>query len=49
MHTVLRVEDIQQVRNNNRLYEVQLALTNDNDTQLVSLASWIQKELHGSN
>ncbi|CAF4022156.1 unnamed protein product [Rotaria sp. Silwood2] len=48
MHTVFRVGDIKQMANNNRLWEVQLTLTNDNDPQLAILTEHIQRELIGS-
>ncbi|CAF4300628.1 unnamed protein product, partial [Rotaria magnacalcarata] len=34
MHTVFRVVEMKQTAKNNRLWEVQLAITDDNDPQL---------------
>ncbi|CAF4326493.1 unnamed protein product [Rotaria sp. Silwood2] len=49
MHTVFRVGDIKQTtENNGRLWEVQLTLTDDNDSQLVNLTKHMQEELCGS-
>ncbi|CAF5067800.1 unnamed protein product, partial [Rotaria sp. Silwood1] len=48
MHTVFRVDDIKQAVSNSRLWEVQLALTGDNDPQLASLTQFIQKDIRGS-
>ncbi|CAF5001735.1 unnamed protein product, partial [Rotaria sp. Silwood1] len=48
MHTVFRVDDIKQAVSNNRLWEVQLSLTGDNDPQLAALTQRIKGELCGS-
>ncbi|CAF5117363.1 unnamed protein product [Rotaria sp. Silwood1] len=48
MHTVFRVDDIKQAGSNNRLWEVQLSLTGDNDPQLATLTERIKGELFGS-
>ncbi|CAF1342018.1 unnamed protein product, partial [Rotaria sp. Silwood1] len=48
MHTVFRVDDIQQAVSSNRLWEVQLSLTGDNDPQLATLTERIKGELCGS-
>ncbi|CAF3332840.1 unnamed protein product [Rotaria socialis] len=48
MHTVFRVVDIKQTIENNRLWEVQLAITGDNDPQLAALTDRIKKEITGS-
>lgn len=48
MHTVFRVDDIKQTVDNNRLWEVQLTLTDENDPQLAGLTQNIRHELLGS-
>ncbi|CAF4760475.1 unnamed protein product [Rotaria sp. Silwood1] len=45
---IFRVEDIKQTVNNNRLWEVQLTLTDHKDPQLAALTDRIEGELHGS-
>ncbi|CAF1263165.1 unnamed protein product [Adineta steineri] len=44
MHSVFRVQDIKQMGGNNRLYEVFLTLTADNDPELSRLTDYIGKE-----
>ncbi|CAF1236656.1 unnamed protein product [Adineta steineri] len=44
MHSVFRVQDIKQMGGNNRLYEVILTLTADNDPELSRLTDYIGKE-----
>ncbi|CAF1070498.1 unnamed protein product [Adineta steineri] len=44
MHSVFRVQDIKQIGGNNRLYEVDLVLTADNDPELNRLTEYIRKE-----
>ncbi|CAF1357369.1 unnamed protein product [Adineta steineri] len=47
MHTVFRVGAIQQMDNNNQLYQVELKLTSDDDQQLRLLTDWIREEAAG--
>ncbi|CAF4735130.1 unnamed protein product, partial [Rotaria socialis] len=47
MHTVFRVVEIKQTANNNRLWEVQLNITGDNDQQLSTLTNRIKEEISG--
>ncbi|CAF1295657.1 unnamed protein product [Adineta steineri] len=47
MHTVFRVRDIQQSIRNNRLWEVQLTLTDDNDSELADLTKRMKEEIVG--
>ncbi|CAF3807239.1 unnamed protein product [Adineta steineri] len=47
MHTVFRVGAIEQMDNNNQLYQVELQLTSDDDQQLRLLADQIRKETSG--
>ncbi|CAF4634488.1 unnamed protein product, partial [Rotaria magnacalcarata] len=47
MHTVFRVGEIKQTAENNRLWEVQLAITDDNDPQLSTLTNRIKEEIEG--
>ncbi|CAF1014512.1 unnamed protein product [Adineta steineri] len=44
MHSVFRIQDIKQMDENSRLYEVNLALTSDNDPQLSRLTNYIRQE-----
>ncbi|CAF4232907.1 unnamed protein product, partial [Adineta steineri] len=44
MHSVFRIHDIKQMGGNNRLYEVNLTLTADNDPELSRLTDYIGKE-----
>ncbi|CAF1069324.1 unnamed protein product [Adineta steineri] len=44
MHSVFRIQDIKQMGENNRLYEVNLILTADNDPELSRLSDYIQGE-----
>ncbi|CAM4837505.1 unnamed protein product [Rotaria magnacalcarata] len=48
MHTVFRVGEITQTPSNNRLWEVQLTITDDNDPQLSTLTNRIKEEISGS-
>ncbi|CAF1314499.1 unnamed protein product [Rotaria magnacalcarata] len=45
MHTVFRVVEMKQTAKNNRLWEVQLAITDDNDPQLSTLTNRIKEEI----
>ncbi|CAF1226146.1 unnamed protein product [Adineta steineri] len=44
MHSIFRIQDIKQMGGNNRLYEVNLTLTADNDPELSRLTDYIRKE-----
>ncbi|CAF1158658.1 unnamed protein product [Adineta steineri] len=44
MHSVFRIRDIKQMDGNNRLYEVNLILTADNDPELSRLTDYIRQE-----
>ncbi|CAF1503160.1 unnamed protein product [Adineta steineri] len=44
MHSVFRIHDIKQIGENNRLYEVNLTLTADNDPELSRLTDYIRQE-----
>ncbi|CAF2847410.1 unnamed protein product [Rotaria sp. Silwood2] len=48
MHTVFHVAGIKQTVNNNRLWEVQLTLTDDNDPQLSTLTKRMKEEIGGT-
>ncbi|CAF3804796.1 unnamed protein product [Adineta steineri] len=48
MHTVFRVGTIKQMGNNDRLYQIELQLTADDDKQLQQLAECISKEVVGT-
>ncbi|CAF4410907.1 unnamed protein product, partial [Rotaria magnacalcarata] len=45
MHTVFRVVEMKQTAKNNRLWEVQLTITDDNDPQLSTLTNRIKHEV----
>ncbi|CAF0820791.1 unnamed protein product [Adineta steineri] len=44
LHSVFRIQDIKQMGGNNRLYEVNLTLTADNDPELSRLTDYIRQE-----
>ncbi|CAF4166637.1 unnamed protein product, partial [Adineta steineri] len=44
MHSVFRIQNIKQMGENNRLYEVSLTLTADNDPELSKLTDYIRQE-----
>ncbi|CAF0764157.1 unnamed protein product [Adineta steineri] len=44
MHSVFRIQDIKQMAGNDRLYEVNLVLTADNDPELNRLTDYIREE-----
>ncbi|CAF1117874.1 unnamed protein product [Adineta steineri] len=46
MHSVFRIQDIKQMGENNRLYEVNLTLTTDNDPELNRLTDYIRQKSH---
>ena len=45
MHTVFRIDSIIKINNDNRLWQVDLRQTNDNDPQLNQLTKWIRNEI----
>ncbi|CAF4333312.1 unnamed protein product, partial [Rotaria magnacalcarata] len=45
MHTVFHVVEMKQTAKNNRLWEVQLTITDDNDPQLSTLTNRIKEEI----
>ncbi|CAF1230903.1 unnamed protein product [Rotaria magnacalcarata] len=47
MHTVFRIDNIIQINDNNRLWQVDLIQTNDNDSQLNALTERIRNEIRG--
>ena len=48
MHKIFCIENIQQMKDEKRIYEVQLTLTNDNDPQLTGLTHRMREELTSS-
>ncbi|CAM4897154.1 unnamed protein product [Rotaria socialis] len=49
MHTVFRVGEIKQTAENIRLWEVQLAITDESDSQLAGLTDCIKQEVQGTS
>ena len=49
MHSVFRIRDIKSMGKNDRLYQVDLTLTNDNDPDLRALTDRIGKEIEETN
>ncbi|CAF1586109.1 unnamed protein product [Rotaria magnacalcarata] len=47
MHSVFRVVEMKQTAKNNRLWDVQLTITDDNDPQLSTLTNLIKEEVQG--
>ncbi|CAF1972635.1 unnamed protein product, partial [Rotaria magnacalcarata] len=47
MHTVFRVGEITPPTSNNRLWEVQLTITDESDPQLARLTDCIKEEIDG--
>ncbi|CAF1511534.1 unnamed protein product [Rotaria magnacalcarata] len=47
IHTVFRVDDINQITDNTRQWEVQLTITSENDPQLASVTDHMKKEIQG--
>jgi hypothetical protein len=47
MHTVFRIDEITEIGNNSSLYQVDLALTADDDQELRILTDCIRKEVVG--
>ena len=48
MHSVFRIGKIQQLHTNNRLWQVELTLTDDNDPQLYALTDRLREEMQDS-
>ncbi len=48
MHSVFRVRQVKQIDNNDRLWQVNLTLTGDNDPQLQNLTERMREETKGS-
>ena len=48
IHTVFRIENIQQMKEKKGIYEVQLTLTDDNDPQLTGFTQRMREELTSS-
>lgn len=48
MHTVFRIGEIKGTSENERLWEVQLTLTSDNDPQRAALTKRLKEEIHGN-
>ncbi|UJR20879.1 hypothetical protein I4U23_023988 [Adineta vaga] len=44
MHTVFKIHNLKLTNNTNRLYEVNLTLSNDNDQELYALTNYIRKQ-----
>ena len=44
MHSIFRIEQIKQIKENHRLWQVNLILTSDNDAQLHVLTERIRQE-----
>ena len=49
MHTVFRIRDIKPMGENNRLFQVNLSLTSDNDKDLRALTDRVREEIEGSD
>jgi tetratricopeptide (TPR) repeat protein len=48
MHSVFRIGEVKQIDGNNRLWQVDLTLTSDNDPQLHALTERVRDEIKGS-
>ena len=48
IHTVFRIENIQQMKDKKRIYEVHLTLTDDNNPQLTGFTQRMREELTSS-
>ena len=48
MHSVFRIGQMKQIDENNRLWQVDLTLTGDNDPQLHALTERMREETKGS-
>jgi hypothetical protein len=44
MHSIFRIGQLEQIDKNDRLWQLDLTLTSDNDPQLLSLTEYIGKE-----
>ena len=49
MNSIFRIGQVKQLENNARLFEIQLTLTNNNDTLLQGLTDTIREEVSGSS
>jgi hypothetical protein len=47
MHSIFRIGQIKQLHKNNRLWQINLTLTNDNDPQLYALTERLREETKG--
>jgi hypothetical protein len=47
MNTIFRIRDMKSISENNRLWQVELTLTNDDDQELRTLTEHMQKETEG--
>jgi Tfp pilus assembly protein PilF len=48
MHSVFRIGQVKQIDKNDRLWQVDLTLTGDNDPQLHTLTGWMREEMNES-
>jgi tetratricopeptide (TPR) repeat protein len=48
MHSIFRIGSVKQLDGNNRLWQVELTLTSDNDPQLLALTEYMSEEITGS-
>jgi tetratricopeptide (TPR) repeat protein len=48
MHAIFRIGEIRQIRNNSRLWQVELILTSDNDQQLQALTERMRHDIQGT-
>ena len=48
MHSVFRIGQVKQLNRNNRLSQVELSLTSDNDPQLLTLTKYMSEQITGS-
>ena len=48
IHSIFRVGPVQQLDGSNRLWQVEITLTSDNDPQLLALTEYISREITGS-
>jgi tetratricopeptide (TPR) repeat protein len=49
MHSIFRIGEIKQINKNDRVWQVDLALTNDNDLQLHAVTESMRKEIRASS
>ncbi|CAF3372033.1 unnamed protein product [Rotaria sp. Silwood2] len=48
MSTVFRIDEIEQIDSNNRLWQVKLTLIADNDPQLTTLITRLREDIQGT-